>query len=88
MATPILVPHLGSADQKLKVSLWLSRVGEQVLIGDRVVELLIPGITFDVEAPCSGTVVSCDCQPGAEVCEGSVLGWIDEMKPDPSEELE
>lgn len=88
MATPILVPHLSSVDQKFKVSLWLSRVGEQVLTGDRVVELLIPGITFDVEAPCSGTIVSCDCQPGAEVREGSVLGWIDEMEPDPSEELE
>ncbi len=78
MATPILVPPLGSPSQDLKVSLWLTRVGEQVVTGDRVVELLIPGITFDVESPCSGTLISCECQTGETVREGNILGWVDQ----------
>lgn len=76
MATPILVPPLESHDQRLTVSLWLTRVGEEVERGDRVVELLIPGVTFDVAAPCSGTLTTCDCRSGEEVREGTVLGWI------------
>lgn len=78
MRSPILVPQLGCAGQDLKFSLWLSRVGEQVVAGDRIVELLIPGVTFDVESPCSGIIVSCEYQPGATVREGCVLGWIEQ----------
>lgn len=80
MRSPILVPQLGCAGQYLKLSLWLSRVGEQVITGDRIVELLIPGITFDVESPCSGIIVSCEFQSGAKVREGSVLGWIEQLE--------
>lgn len=78
MRVPILVPQLGCANQELKLSLWLNRVGEQVGRGDRVAEILLPGITFDIESPCSGTIVSCECQSGAQVREGSVLGWIEQ----------
>ncbi|QDV52330.1 lipoyl domain-containing protein [Gimesia fumaroli] len=77
MTTPIIVPALGTVNQRLTVSLWLTRVGEQVSAGDRVVELLMPGVTFDIESPCTGTVIACECQPGTEVEEGTVLGWID-----------
>ncbi|WP_417388863.1 lipoyl domain-containing protein [Gimesia sp.] len=77
MPTPILVPPVISSPRPLKVSLWLTHAGEEVASGDRVVELLIPGVTFDVEAPCAGTIVSCECQAGAEVSTGMVLGWIE-----------
>ncbi len=86
MAIPIVVPPMGCPNQDLTVSLWLTRVGEQVAKGDRVVELLIPGITFDVESPCSGTITACEYQPGAEVREGKVLGWIEQQNSDQSYE--
>lgn len=79
MSTPILVPAVNSSSQPLKVSLWLTHAGEKVVSGDRVVELLIPGVTFDVEAPCAGTIVSCECLPGVEVTTGMVLGWIEPL---------
>ncbi|WP_417385903.1 biotin/lipoyl-containing protein [Gimesia sp.] len=79
MSTPILVPSVNSSTQPLKVSLWLTHAGEEVTSGDRVVELLIPGVTFDVEAPCAGRIVSCECQAGAEVTTGMVLGWIEPL---------
>jgi len=59
-------------------------VGEQVIAGDRVVELLTPGITFDVESPCSGTLSSSECPSGTEVRERTVLGWIEQEDSDPS----
>ncbi|QDT28918.1 biotin/lipoyl-containing protein [Gimesia panareensis] len=88
MSTPILVPQLESDDQRLSVSLWLMRVGEEVTRGDRIVELLVPGVTFDVAAPCSGTLTSCDCRPGDEVHEGSVLGWIDSPESDQTADVD
>ena len=77
MPTPITVPPVENQNQKLTVSLWLTRTGEPVNRGDRVVELLIPGVTFDVAAPCSGTLSGCECRTGDEVHEGTVLGWIE-----------
>ena len=77
MPTPIIVPLLGKGNRRLTVSLWLARVGEEVAAGDRVVELLMPGVTFDVESHCAGTVIACECQAGVEVEEGTVLGWIE-----------
>lgn len=85
MPTPIVVPPLGKADHRLTVSLWLTRVGEQVVSGDRVVELLMPGVTFDVESPCTGTMIACEYQPGVEVKEGTVLGWIEPAVSEQSE---
>ncbi len=82
MATPIVVPPMGCPNHDLTVSVWLARAGEQVLAGDRVVELLMPGITFDVESTCSGTIASCECLPGAKVREGNVLGWIEQEQND------
>jgi len=82
MSTPILVPALNKTDQRLTLSLWLTRVGEEVSQGDRIAELLIPGVTFDVAAPCSGKLVVCECRSGDEVKEGTVLGWMDCHEPD------
>ncbi|MFK7779059.1 MAG: lipoyl domain-containing protein [Gimesia sp.] len=82
MPTPILVPPIGCTNQNLIVSLWLVRVGEQVIAGDRVVELLTPGITFDVESPCSGILSASECQSGTAVQEGKVLGWIEQENSD------
>ncbi|MBN73923.1 MAG: hypothetical protein CME32_32115 [Gimesia sp.] len=86
MPTPITVPPLENQDQKLTVSLWLTRTGEPVNRGDRVVELLIPGVTFDVAAPCTGTLACCECRSGDEVHEGTVLGWIEPSEASPPDE--
>lgn len=77
MPTPVIVPLLGNANRRLTVSLWLVRIGEAVEAGDRVVELQVPGVTFDVASPCAGTLLACESQPGSEVAEGTVLGWIE-----------
>lgn len=73
---PITAPELGS--DRVVFSLWQVRVGERVMEGDRVAELLIPGAIFDVPAPVSGTLVERAAQPGDAIVTGQVLGTVQE----------
>lgn len=74
---PILVPSLGiRPDQKILVSTWLVRPGEDVFEGDRVVELLMDEIVFDVPSPVSGKLARIAVDVDEKVCEGTVLGSI------------
>lgn len=69
------MPDLGSADAV--VSLWYVRPGDPVYEGDRVVEVLIPGLTFDVPAPVSGRLRECLLLPRDPVAPGQVIGTIE-----------
>ena len=51
---PIALPELGANDQPIRVSTWLTQIGEEVVAGEAIVEVLLKGITFDVAAPVSG----------------------------------
>jgi 2-oxoglutarate dehydrogenase E2 component (dihydrolipoamide succinyltransferase) len=73
---PITVPELGAGDEPIRVSAWLVDVGQTVIAGDRVVEVLIPGITFDIGAGRSGELVEVIRSADAVVVPGDVLGWI------------
>ena len=73
---PITVPELGAGSDSVRVSAWLVDVGQAVIAGDRVVEVLVPGITFDIEAAQSGELVEVTRPVDAIVAPGEVLGWI------------
>jgi pyruvate/2-oxoglutarate dehydrogenase complex dihydrolipoamide acyltransferase (E2) component len=77
---PITLPELGSPRPVL--SHWYVGPGERVYEGDRVVEVLIPGATFDVPAPTTGVVVERLALPNDPLTTGQVLGTID---PDPDD---
>lgn len=74
MPVPITTADLGS--DRVRVSLWYVRPGEHVYEGDRVVELLIPGATFDVASPTTGIIAECFALNGDPVKAGTVLGTI------------
>lgn len=74
MPVPITTTDLGS--DRARVSLWYVRPGERVFEGDRVVELIIPGATFDVPAPATGIVAECLALTGDRITTGTVLGTI------------
>lgn len=69
----IALPDLGAP---AVVSLWYVQPGERVFEGDRVVEVLIPGATFDVAAPATGTLRERFVQPNDSVTAGQALGVI------------
>ena len=72
---PITVPDLG-ADAVLSV--WYVHPGEPVYEGDRVAEVLLPGVTVDVHAPATGTLADRRARPGDRVRAGDTLGTVHE----------
>lgn len=75
-AVPIAMPDLGTDGAEIRVSLWFVKMGEQVDAGDQVVEVQLPGMTFDVCAPATGTLTKIDKPLAARVETGDVLGWL------------
>ena len=71
--TPILVPELG-ADAVLSV--WYVRPGEAVYGGNRVAEVLLPGITVDVLAPADGVLHQRIALCGDVVRSGDAIGTV------------
>ena len=76
MRISLSLPDLGVADESVRVSGWLVDRGDLVLEGDRVAEVLIAGVTFDVEATHSGQLIEITKSVDATVSRGDVLGWL------------
>jgi pyruvate/2-oxoglutarate dehydrogenase complex dihydrolipoamide acyltransferase (E2) component len=75
MRTPIVLPDLGAATATL--SLWFVEPGDHVYEGDRVVEVLLGGATFDVPAPATGRLVDRRALPNDALRPGQVLGEVE-----------
>jgi pyruvate/2-oxoglutarate dehydrogenase complex dihydrolipoamide acyltransferase (E2) component len=73
--TAIPLPDLGTP--KATFSLWYVRPGDRVFEGDRVAEVLIPGATFDIDAPATGMLAEQLAFPQDALTPGHVLGWIE-----------
>jgi pyruvate/2-oxoglutarate dehydrogenase complex dihydrolipoamide acyltransferase (E2) component len=75
MRSPILMPDVGGAMPAL--NLWFAQPGDRVYSGDRLVELLLDGATFDVSSPVDGRLAEKTARPGEHLIPGQILGWID-----------
>jgi pyruvate/2-oxoglutarate dehydrogenase complex dihydrolipoamide acyltransferase (E2) component len=76
MSTPlaIILPELGSAPVWL--SAWFADLGDVVYEGDRLVEVLVQGATFDVSAPATGRLAQKRALPRDLLTPGQVLGVL------------
>jgi pyruvate/2-oxoglutarate dehydrogenase complex dihydrolipoamide acyltransferase (E2) component len=74
MQAHILLPELGAGPAVLSV--WFADVGEPVFEGDRLVEVLVGGATFDVAAPATGRLVEKRALVNDELRTGQVLGVV------------
>jgi pyruvate/2-oxoglutarate dehydrogenase complex dihydrolipoamide acyltransferase (E2) component len=75
MREPIIVPDLGWP--KLLLSVWYVKPGETVFAGDRVVEILLGGATFEMTASSSGTLIEqCACLD-ERLTPGQVVGYLE-----------
>ena len=77
MAVPVRLPELG-AGEPVRISCWLVDTGDAVEAGDRLVELLVTGMTFDVPAPAGGVLQRIEKGFDTVVQTGDILGWIEE----------
>jgi pyruvate/2-oxoglutarate dehydrogenase complex dihydrolipoamide acyltransferase (E2) component len=79
----IVVPELGARPtEPIVVSCWLVDVGDEVIEGDRVVELLLGEITFDVASPATGRLERIAVEVDDPVRPGDVLGTIADQSMD------
>ncbi len=75
MQAPILLPELGVAAPVLSV--WFADPGDLVYEGDRLVEILLGGATFDVPAPATGRLAVKHALPNDRLRPGQVLGIVE-----------
>ena len=75
MRMPIVLPELGAAPVRL--SLWFAAPGDLVFEGDRLVEVVVSGATFDVSAPATGRLIERHAWPRDPLTPGQVLGVMD-----------
>jgi len=80
MRTQIVLPELGlAAGGRVTLSVWYAAAGDQVFEGDRLVEVLTDGATFDVACPATGRLAECHALPRDVVRVGQVLGVVEEF---------
>jgi len=74
MQAEIIMPEVGAGAPVL--SYWFADVGESVFEGDRLVEVLVGGATFDVPAPATGQLVEKLALPNDSLTAHQVLGIL------------
>ena len=73
----LIVPELDvDPAERIILSTWLAEEGDEVIEGDRLVELLMDEITIDLPSPVTGRLVRILVEVDEEVSAGSVLAWI------------
>jgi pyruvate/2-oxoglutarate dehydrogenase complex dihydrolipoamide acyltransferase (E2) component len=73
----VTLPDLGTgADEPIVVSYWYARRGEEVVEGDRLVEVLVGPATFDVPCPVDGRVAVIRKRAEEQVRPGDVLAMV------------
>lgn len=75
MPTPIILPELGA--EAVRLSVWFVDPGDRVYEGDRVVEVLSNGATFDVLSPVTGRFVEKKAHSDDPLVSGQVLGMVE-----------
>jgi pyruvate/2-oxoglutarate dehydrogenase complex dihydrolipoamide acyltransferase (E2) component len=75
MQAAIVLPELGAAPVVL--STWFADPGDTVFEGDRLVEVLADGATFDVPAPATGRLVERRALADDRLVPGQVLGAVE-----------
>lgn len=75
MRTEVRLPELGAGPAVLSV--WFAEVGEEVFEGERLVEVLVGGATFDVAAPVTGRLLVKHALVRDALTPGQLLGEVE-----------
>lgn len=79
MRAEIILPELGVVPVVL--SSWFADTGDVVYEGDRLVEVLVKGASFDVPAPATGRLAEKRALRDDKLCAGQVLGVVEMEDP-------
>jgi len=75
MRVPIHPPDTGEAS--CRFSAWFIEEGDEVVEGERLAEVLIPGVAIDVIAPADGVLCQRLARSKAVLTIADVIGWIE-----------
>lgn len=76
MATEVIMPALGMAQDTGRLLRWLQPEGATIVSGDPLMEVETDKATVEIEATAAGILAGILVQPGTEVPVGTVLAWI------------
>src|SRR5438067_3165912 len=76
MATDVIMPALGVAQETGKVLRWLKHEGEEVEQGAPIMEIETDKATVEIEAPASGRLAGLRVPEGTDVPVGGVVAVI------------
>jgi pyruvate dehydrogenase E2 component (dihydrolipoamide acetyltransferase) len=76
MASDVLMPALGMAQETGRVIRWLKADGDVVARGEALLEVETDKVTVEIEAPADGTLVGVSAPEGAEVPVGTVIAVV------------
>ena len=76
MATNVILPVLGMAQDSGKIVQWLRAEGDLVQQGEPLAEIETDKVTVELEAPASGTLAQLRAAAGEEVPVGQVIAVI------------
>jgi pyruvate dehydrogenase E2 component (dihydrolipoyllysine-residue acetyltransferase) len=72
----VRMPPLGTTSDDLTIVSWLKAEGDEVAVGEPLLQVETDKATLEVEAAAAGTLVRIDRRPGETVRAGTPLGWI------------
>src|SRR5579871_4008273 len=76
MATNVIMPALGMAQDTAILVQWLKREGDTVAKGEPLAEIQTDKATVEIEAPGTGVLANVTAGPGAEVPVGQTIALI------------
>lgn len=79
MPSQIVVPELGESVVEATIASWLKQEGEQVSLGEPLVELETDKVDLEVGATQDGILVKIEVPAGEDVKVGDVLGKIEDL---------
>ena len=50
----VRLPELGLGDKPLQLGQWYRDVGDEIIVGDRLLEVIADGVAIDIPSPVSG----------------------------------
>ena len=76
MATDVIMPALGVAQEKGTLLSWLKAEGQSVTKGEPLMEIETDKATVEIEAPASGILTNVTASPGDEIPVGNKIAVI------------
>jgi pyruvate dehydrogenase E2 component (dihydrolipoamide acetyltransferase) len=76
LATKVIMPALGMAQETGKLIAWLKKEGESVSKGESIMEIETDKAVVEIEAAANGILGSIQAEVNQEVQVGTVIAWI------------